>query len=146
MQSYWCILVENVFVGISIRLLQDEKPMMMYRCMAPETSWMTGSSVDDSLPKKTGHGNLLLSQFLTLISQVLDRWSDQVRPKTSSDFSSVSIPIRSMYGIVTYIWLIFYGKCREIYHTWSIWDRASKILPQNIFQFTLRYIYVTCIR
>ena len=63
-----------VFVGISIRLLQDEKPMMKYRCMAPKRSWMTGNPVDDSFPKKKGHGNLLLSQFLTFISQVFDRW------------------------------------------------------------------------
>ena len=26
-----------------------------------------------------------------------------------------------MYGIFTYIWLIFYGKCRYIYHTWMVW-------------------------
>ena len=30
-------------------------------------------------------------------------------------------PIASMYGIFTYIWLIFYGKCRGIYHTWMVW-------------------------
>ena len=26
-----------------------------------------------------------------------------------------------MYGIFTYIWLIFYGKCTEVYHAWMIW-------------------------
>ena len=25
-------------------------------------------------------------------------------------------------GIFTYIWLIFIGKCRQIYHTWMVWD------------------------
>ena len=26
-----------------------------------------------------------------------------------------------LFGIFTYIWLIFYGKCREIYYTWMRW-------------------------
>ena len=32
------------------------------------------------------------------------------------------LPITSMYGIYTYICKVdFYGKCREIYHTWMPW-------------------------
>ena len=40
-------------------------------------------------------------------------------------FSHKSLPIGSMYG---YVWLIYlhlanmYGKCRQIYHTWILWD------------------------
>ena len=34
---------------------------------------------------------------------------------------SKSQPIGSMYGIFSYIWLIFFGKCREIYHAWIPW-------------------------
>ena len=33
-----------------------------------------------------------------------------------------------MYGIFTYIWLFLmvkYGKCRQIYHTWMLWDRLQ---------------------
>ena len=35
------------------------------------------------------------------------------------------IPIGSMYGIFTYIWLILIlmvNKCRQIYYTWILWD------------------------
>ena len=32
------------------------------------------------------------------------------------------IPIGSMYGIFTYIWLIFMVNVGEIYHTWILWD------------------------
>ena len=34
-------------------------------------------------------------------------------------------PIGSMYGIFTYIWLIFMVKCRYIYHTWILWAQYS---------------------
>ena len=34
---------------------------------------------------------------------------------------NIAPPIGSMYGIFTYIWLIFYGKCRYIQHTWMVW-------------------------
>ena len=46
-------------------------------------------------------------------------------------YLNIYIPIPSMYGIVTYIWLFLmvkYGKCKYIYHTWMLWD---------IFIFTL---------
>ena len=33
--------------------------------------------------------------------------------------------LASMYGIFTHIWLIFYGKCRQIYHTWMVWDMSG---------------------
>ena len=42
-----------------------------------------------------------------------------------------TFPIPSMYGIFTYISLHlvdFYGKCREICHTWMLW-----VCPQVIF-------------
>ena len=29
-------------------------------------------------------------------------------------------------GRFTYIWLMFYGKCREIHHTWMLWDTKSQ--------------------
>ena len=32
--------------------------------------------------------------------------------ENSSEISKLMLPIASMYGIFTYIWLIFYGKCR----------------------------------
>ena len=34
-------------------------------------------------------------------------------------------PIASMYGIFTYIRLLFYGKSKEIYHTWMVWANYS---------------------
>ena len=38
------------------------------------------------------------------------------------------MPIGSMYGIFTYIYVIFRdGKCREMYHTWSVWDGISTL-------------------
>ena len=34
-----------------------------------------------------------------------------------------AIPIPSMSGRYIYLHLgDFYGKCREIYHTWMVWD------------------------
>ena len=42
-----------------------------------------------------------------------------------------SIPIGSMYGKFTYLWLI-YGKCRYIYHAWILWERKY-IVNRNIF-------------
>jgi len=30
-----------------------------------------------------------------------------------------------MYGIFTYIRLLFYGKSKEIYHTWMVWANYS---------------------
>ena len=38
------------------------------------------------------------------------------------------IPILSMYGIFTYIWLIFMvnvGKYTVTYHTWILWDMMT---------------------
>ena len=33
------------------------------------------------------------------------------------------IPIGSMYGLFTYIWLDFYGRCKVyIFNTWILWD------------------------
>ena len=34
---------------------------------------------------------------------------------------TIHIPIGSMYGIFAYMWHIFHGKCRWIYHTLSTW-------------------------
>ena len=37
----------------------------------------------------------------------------------------LSSPKHSIYGLFTYIWLIFYGKCRQIYHALSVWECVS---------------------
>ena len=42
-------------------------------------------------------------------------------------FGGKNGPKRSMYGIFSYIWSIFYGKMKvNIYHTWSVWDLVSR--------------------
>ena len=42
-----------------------------------------------------------------------------------------SSPIPSMYGIFTYIWLMFMGdvgKCRYIFHTWMLWEFFLRVV------------------
>ena len=47
--------------------------------------------------------------------------------------TNINIPIPSMYGIFTYMWLILMVKCREIlYHTWILWDRYTFFLSPII--------------
>ena len=44
------------------------------------------------------------------------------------------IPIGSVYGIFTYIWLKFVvnvGKCRFIYHTWILWDICDHTVDER---------------
>ena len=43
----------------------------------------------------------------------------------SSNIPHYMIWLASMYGIFTHVWLIFYGKCRQIYHTWMVWDMSG---------------------
>ena len=40
--------------------------------------------------------------------------------------NQLQIPIGSMYGIFTYIWLKTIGKCREIYNPWILWELKPK--------------------
>ena len=35
-------------------------------------------------------------------------------------------------GIFTYVWLIFYGKCRQIHHTWMLWDSNDALLIASL--------------
>ena len=55
--------------------------------------------------------------MLGLGSPVGDLWSDW----NGSDVYLSTYPRHSMYGIFTYILVHFYGKCRSICHTLSIW-------------------------
>ena len=62
-------------------------------------------------------------------------------PKWHPTFDPLAIPICSMYRILSNIYLHLaqiYGKCRQIFHAWSIWDmddlRATRVTtePPNI--------------
>ena len=40
----------------------------------------------------------------------------------ANDVNTFPIPSMGQTGIFTYMkWLIFYGRCSEIYHTWILW-------------------------
>ena len=56
--------------------------------------------------------NRPLSKFCKLIELLHSRES----------FACTNCPIPSMYSII-YLHLVdFYGKCKQIYHTWMVWD------------------------
>ena len=49
------------------------------------------------------------------------------RAQTEKETYWIGIPIRSMYGIFTYIWVILFGQMMvNIPAPWSIWDRISE--------------------
>ena len=59
-------------------------------------------------------------------------WNFHLLPEIYGEvWLSKIVPRCSMYGLSnlsTYIWLISsvqYGKCRQIYHTWILWDRIN---------------------
>ena len=63
--------------------------------------------------------------------QAIGRGGFSIPPPFWVEFSHVKlltdapIPIGSMYGIFIYIWLrLMVIKCRQIYHTWILWDRS----------------------
>ena len=62
------------------------------------------------------------------------RWKKNIIEQTFTRDSMITavISMRSIvsiyiiYGIFAYICLIFYGKCRQIHHTWILWQTFPK--------------------
>ena len=69
--------------------------------------------------KNTGAHNMIISTFSNLIPS--ERFFRNPPGQEMRVVNSWSWPILSMYGISTYIWLIFMENVGIIYHTWILW-------------------------
>ena len=56
---------------------------------------------------------------------------DSLMRMTCMQDSPMYIPRHSMYGIFTYIGVVFGGQCRHIWHTWSVWDICRLFCPMD---------------
>ena len=66
---------------------------------------------------------LLMEEILHQLIYSLSHYLQGLCIPGGAGFLPSTVP--SMYGIFTYICFILYGKCREICHTWMLWDSVT---------------------
>ena len=79
--------------------------------------------------QSTGDGHVVIGHLLQ--NQLLTEDDCKIGPTENLQVINKrpTIPypysIHGTGGVFTYIWLIFYGKCMEIYHTWMVWASSN---------------------